>query len=363
MTLLLMMQVDLEAQTVEELLTQKKPSCRDLLTNAASVLPQLYAQQSIDSLIKAIGFIDAACPANTEMYYLKILVQIERPSILIPVARDPDFIEHLNSFALLLLPLKNHPGSVYDAEADKLVQLINQWAANLLKKKNLSADDYFFCSVLAGNIKNPEEEILANKDTYPNLFALLKQGYANERNSNSFTTTVIAGAWLPTGNLKALGRHPTLGIAFGTRTKTDELDFTLQIKFLKTPNRYDILRQNTLYSINNFFGGYLGLDYTKYFIHKTGYELGWLAGLGFDGFDITGSTDYGVNNDYLRPLSINSFNFNSGLQFNFFFDANAYIGLRSRYNFVNYANKGGTNLDGNSIAVDLLFGYTKRHNY
>ena len=59
---------------------------------------------------------------------------------------------------------------------------------------------------------------------------------------------------------------------------------------------------------------------------------------------------------YLKPLSINSFNFNTGLRFNYFFNARGFIGLQSRYNFINYGNKGGTSLRGDAISIDLLFG-------
>ena len=114
--LFLVMRIDLHAQTVEERLSQKKPSCRDVLINAASVLPQLYAQHCIDSLEKAISFIEAVCPDNDEVFYLKILEHIERPSILMPATVDSDFIEKLNRFAFSQGPLKNNNAAVYNAE-------------------------------------------------------------------------------------------------------------------------------------------------------------------------------------------------------------------------------------------------------
>ncbi|HRI22906.1 MAG TPA: hypothetical protein PLA68_18235, partial [Panacibacter sp.] len=307
--LLLATVLQLQAQTVEERLSQKKPTCREVMTNAASVLPELYAQHSLDSLEKAIGFIDASCPDITELFCLKTLLNIERPSILMPQSVDSNFIDKLNSYAASVQLLKNHNAQVYNSDEYKLISFIQEWATDLLKKRKLASGEIFFCNVLAGNIKNPERELLDNKEKYPELYALLKQGYTDARNSGGFTSAFIAGAWMPTSDLKVLGTHPSLGISFGGRTRNDELDFTLQFKFLKTPNSYEILRQNTLYSRNNFFGGYIGLDYTKYFIHTTAYELGWLGGLGFDGFDVASSSEYDNSNDYLKPLSINSFNF------------------------------------------------------
>ena len=361
--LLFVFTFQLKAQTVEELLSQKKPTCREVLINAASVIPELYLQHSFDSLEKAVNFIDASCPEMQETFYLKTLLNIERPSVLMPKSIDSNFIDKLNSYAVMLPILKRQASQVYNADEYKLILFIQQWATDLLKKKRLSPDEIFLCDVLAGNIKSPERELRTNKEKYPQLYALLKQGYINDRNSPSFTSAFIMGAWVPTKDLKVLGMHPSLGVSFGGRSKNDELDLTLQFKFINSKNSYDILRQNTVYSMNHFFGGYIGLDYAKYFVHKTGYELGWLGGAGFDGFDIANSSDYNTNNDYLKPLSINSFNINTGLRFNYFFNARTFIALQSRYNFINYGNKGGTSLRGDAVTIDLLIGVNSRRYY
>ena len=362
-TFLLLFAFQLRAQTVEELLSQKKPTCREVLINASSVIPDLYRQHSLDSLEKAITFIDASCPEVQEVFYLRTLLNIERPSILMPKTIDSNFIEKLNSYALMLPLLKKQSAQVYNAYEYKLILFIQQWATDLLKKKRLSVEEIFLCDVLAGNIKSPERELRANKEKYPQLYALLKQGDINDRNSSSFTSAFIIGAWKPTSDLKILGTHPSLGISFGGRSKNDELDLTLQFKFINSKNSYDILRQNTIYNIDHFFGGYIGIDYSKYFIHKTSYELGWLAGAGYDGFDVANSSDYNTNNDYLKPLSINSFNINTGLRFNYFFKARSFIALQSRYNFINYGNKGGTSLHGDAVTIDFLIGINSRRYY
>lgn len=353
---LFVINLQLHAQSVEERLTAKKPTCREVLANAASVLPELYAQKAFDSLEKAIDIIHNACLDVREVFYLRTLYSIERPSILLASNMDSDFMDKLNTYAARVAVLKNRNPQFYDADEYKLISFIKQWATDLLTEKNLSAEVRYLCNVFAGNINNPEKELRANKDEYPELYALLQQGYINERNSGGITSAFIVGTWMPTKDLKVLGNHPSVGISFGGRTVRDELDFALQFRFVNSKNSYDVLRQNTLYSRDAYFGGYIGVDYIRYIIHKTGYELGWLAGAGYDGFDITSFSDGNYNTDYLKPLSINSFNFNTGLRFNYFFNARGFIGLQSRYNFINYGNKGGTSLRGDAISIDLLFG-------
>ena len=349
--------LQIKAQSIEERLSAKKPSCIEVLSNASSLLPELYAQRAFDSLQKAIEFIHTSCLEIDEVFYLRTLFSIERPSILLSKNIDNDFIEKLNSYAARARFLKNRTPQYYDVAQYKLISFIKQWASDLLTNKKLSADDRFLCNVFAGNIVNPENELRVKKVEYPGLYSVMKQHSESERNGTGFTSTFIAGTWMPAKDLKLLGNHPAIGISFGGRAARDELDFTLQFRFINSKNSYNVLRQGTLYSQDGYFGGYIGLDYARYLIHKTSYELGIIGGIGYDGFDITKSSD--DNNDYLKPLSINSLNLNTGLRFNYFFTSHGFIGLQSRYNFINYANKGGTSLSGNAISVDVLIGIVR----
>ena len=84
--------MQLKAQSVEERLLEKKPTCREILLNAASVLPELYKQHAFDSLEKAVGFIQNSCTGINEVFCLKTLLSIQRPSILFPRVIDSNFI-------------------------------------------------------------------------------------------------------------------------------------------------------------------------------------------------------------------------------------------------------------------------------
>jgi hypothetical protein len=99
------------------------------------------------------------------------------------------------------------------------------------------------------------------------------------------------------------------------------------------------------------------VDYTHYLVSKLNFDLGLLAGAGYDGFDIT-SENY--NYDALKPLSIGSFNANAGFKLNYFLTTSFYIGLQARYNFINYVNHGGTSMNGDAFSVDLFIGGNKK---
>lgn len=87
---------------------------------------------------------------------------------------------------------------------------------------------------------------------------------------------------------------------------------------------------------------------------KPDVEFGWMAGAGYDGFDIPSSG----NEDYLKPSGIGSFNANTGIRFNYFNSNNTFLGVLARYHIANYKNKGGSSLQGNSFSIDLILGFT-----
>ncbi|HXL55894.1 MAG TPA: hypothetical protein VN958_06545, partial [Chitinophagaceae bacterium] len=221
----------------------------------------------------------------------------------------------------------------------------------------------FICKVFIGDITDPLKEIKQNKEKYPELSDLVQKNFTIQRKGFRSNYSFTSGIWLPSNNLSIVGNHPSFGLQLGGRGTHHGVDITMQFRFLKSANLYTVKRNNTLYKRDHFFGGYIGLDYTFYFISKTKFDLGWMAGAGYDGFDIANSSDENHNNNYLKPLSISSFNANTGVRFNYYFNPSFYLGLQSRYNWINYANSGGTNLNGDAISIDLIIGVNHKRLY
>jgi hypothetical protein len=167
--------------------------------------------------------------------------------------------------------------------------------------------------------------------------------------------SVTGGFWIPTEKLKLLGAHPSLGCQVGYHHNVNDLALTIQFKFIEAAHPYTVLRNGRLYDLTHFFGGYIGVDYTRFIISDKSFQLGVVAGAGYDGFDISS----GEGEEYLKPLSIGSLNVNTGLRFNFFYTARKFIGIQGRYNMINYKNEGGSTLTGDAITIDLIFGFNK----
>lgn len=352
-TSLCILNTKLKAQSLEQRLNQSRPSCADVFANAMDVLPELYKNNAFDSMQFVIDFVEKNCGKIYESFDLKLLLAIQRQAFKVEDHFDSISINNLASRAAGLGYYRTYR---YGNQPERTIfyDFSTQWAKDLLKRKNLDLNETLILKTLAGEEKAPINVIRKHKSDYPYLYQLLRSADETERSSQQGVISLLAGAWIPTNNLTLLGSHPALGLQFGTRNKLNELDLTVQFRFINSANQYTIMRQNTLYPSTHFFGGYAGLDYIRYLLHGTDVELGWLAGAGYDGFDV--ATSENGDKDYLKPLSIGSFNLNTGLRFNYFLKSRASVGLIMRYNMVNYKNTGGTSFKGDSFSFDIVVG-------
>jgi len=80
-----------------------------------------------------------------------------------------------------------------------------------------------------------------------------------------------------------------------------------------------------------------------------------VGGIGYDGFEaISENVDAGV-----ASKSINSLNINLGAGYRYYYKGDGrYLSLQPRINTVNYANKRGSDLSGNTISIRLIWGFS-----
>lgn len=353
------------AQSVRDQMMKKQPNCRDILINASDVLNNLYTEKSFDSMNVAVNIMEQTC-GNTspEVFYVKTLLAIQMSTFAVDsLTSGGNIYALLNAYIFNIKNLKYNGYSMgryqyhyYYPQEMKFYTLIQSWAKDLLVEKKLTNSELFISNVLAGNFMHPEATVKSSKDTYPDLYALLQSSYQIQRLQTKGVVTLISGVWLPSGHMKILGAHPSLGFQLGGRGKSNEIDLTIQLRFGNTPGRYYVSRNDSLYSLDHYFGGYIGIDYTHYFFRSIHFETGVIGGIGYDGFDIADPGNNDHSQDYLKPFSIGSLNLNAGLRVNYYFNPRFFIGIAAKYNSLNYGNKNGSNLSGNPISIDFIIG-------
>jgi hypothetical protein len=219
----------------------------------------------------------------------------------------------------------------------------------------LKPPEIFFLRLYSNDFENPFKMI--SSEAFKGT--LIQELYYNEikiyKEQIIFHGDYILGAWIPFDNLKMVGSHPFLGVRGGIKYKKYIIDATMGFKFGKSPNVYQVYENDSLWNTNHFFGGYLGLDlgYELFRIKKSSFDL--IGGIAFDGFDVLDNNQQQSNSDISK--SINALNLNIGLGYKFYLNEWSYLGLDVKYNFVNYKNPRGTDLGGNALTINLIYGF------
>jgi hypothetical protein len=172
--------------------------------------------------------------------------------------------------------------------------------------------------------------------------------------------------WYPNGNLSILGPHPYLGFIIGGRYKKFMFDFNATMRMLRSANYYKVENtdNDSVYLTKDYQGYYLGADCGYSLIKTKKQEVDILAGIGWEGIDVTIADS--VYNTY--P----SLNVNAGLGYKVYIGSRDtkkasvswYISAQAKYNFTGFNNKGGTDLAGGAFTFGIVCGcYRTAHNY
>jgi hypothetical protein len=165
---------------------------------------------------------------------------------------------------------------------------------------------------------------------------------------------LITGIWIPTGELKIFGVHPEFGWQIGTKRKKMNYDLTVIGRFLKSANNYEAYRSKNSppEQTDTFLGGHFSFDVGRDIVAVKGHELQLTSGIAFEGFNA-------LEKDKERDLDLraaNTYNLSVGLNYRFYITSKHYLGLRAKYNIVDYTLNNVVDYKGNAVSIQLLFG-------
>lgn len=343
------------------------------IVHAPVVLPELLQQYNYEAMKNFFAnWATSSIPDESLIFSGKALLAMETgkfSSLQLPC----DCLYYLSDYAKALTDIqeghfKYHmvlsERYTYDGTEDarKTYLFLRRWARTTLNSARLDSSALFICRVLAGEINDPKTVLKNDPSSCPRISQLQNQldvynqkNFMARRDGRRGTASIMVGGWFPTGHLQVLGSHPSVAVQLGWRDKRNEYDITWGFRFLHpTPQEYTFVRNDTLYSSRYYDGGYVGFEYTRYFVHKKYIDLGYTGGIGWDYFSVADGIT-GEHHDF-GTLNVNSFNFNYGLRIKYFLPRGTFVGLTAKYNVLAYSNKGGTDLTGNAFTLDLSFG-------
>jgi hypothetical protein len=341
------------------------PSCRHLFENCARALPGLYDAQNWDAIAALVRLRRERCGYQPDVLALATLLQIQQGTFTPDSLDIRQMYRWLDDYAHIIAPyIKGESFFNYfsakgynPTKFDRMIfSTTTEWSRRLLGTRRLDSLQTFLCKVFSGEISDPRRTVLNDTSRYLQLDSMINRSWEVLRNSRRFDMSGGFGIWMPNGNLSILGpKVDFVPLELGGRGRLNEVDLNFTLRFGQATQPYTVIRQFQPYTTNFYTGLFVGLTYTHYVVHRTRWETGFLAGIGFDGLDFSANPNSSSGMD-LSPITLGSLNTHIGWRYNYFFTPYVFMGLALRWNFVDYPTDGGSSLYGNAVSIDLLIG-------
>lgn len=350
----------LYGQDFDKLMVNRPVDCSDISYNSGVYFLKYLQEGKIDSAQSIIRYWEEKCGEREPVFRAKILLALNEGTYTDSLLNEGT-MSHIYNYKSRMDMIRNSSYYTYDEyksyfgftpPGQEFDQETQAMAKSLSKKYNPGSTEYILAEFYSGAVDSiflrlqngPEQELLLAEKYNAEVERYLKKG--------EFHMAWITGVWLPTGDLTTLGAHPELGFQMGAKRGKMNYDFTLLIKFLSAANEYTAYRDKTPEITDDFFGGYIGVDVGRDIYANNGHEFQLTGGIALDGFDaLEGDEDLDID-----PESTFSYNFNFGLGYRYYVTNSFYIGLKAKYNIVDYSINDVTDFKSNPVTIHLTIG-------
>ena len=351
------------AQNFDNLMSKKQIDCRDISYNSSIYFIKYMQENKLDSAKALLQYWENKCGAREPIYRAKILlalIQNEYNDTLL----QKGILNNIFNYQSRMDMIKHsnyYPYDMYTTyfgfippgqEFDKYTQHI---AKSLMQRYKPDQTEYLLTEFYGENC----DTLLYKLQTNSYHQSALTEEYGNTLKHYldlpEYHMSWITGMWIPTGKLNKLGIHPELGFQMGVKYKKMNYDIIMAIKFLNSPNAYYARRTNSDNSLeltNHFLGGHIGIDVGRDLYTNNGHEFQLVGGIAYDGFDaLEEDKDRNLNGE-----SISTYNFNIGLGYRYYITNTFYLGLRAKYNVVDYSLNNVIDFTGNPVTIQFIIG-------
>lgn len=352
------------SQEVEGLMTRKYIDCNDIIYNSTFLIPEYFEKGYLDTVSAITNYWEKRCGISEPLLRLKILLAINADTLNENIYSEIPIINYLINYR----ERKKNENRGIDYGLYYWIPPINnsfdnftkELALKLKREKTHSELDIFFLDFYSNDFNNIffrlQDTVLTN--------SVVRHAYDKEVskyiNVPEGHFSIYSGMWIPIGNISIVGNHTIFGFQGGLKSKRILIDGAIEFRFGNSPNTYFVEKNDSVYNTTHFFGGYFGLELGYELINYKSHEIDVLTGSGWDGFDVL---SIGDKNDPDRVTkTINALNFNFGIGYKKYFKNKSYVGIDAKYNLVNYQNKNGTDLAGNTLTIRLKLGISRNVN-
>lgn len=357
-----LMSISAYAQDFDNLLNKKQYNCEDVSYNSALLFEQYFTENKIDSAKSLLQYWESKCGLREPVMRAKILLSIKENDFN-NFSFPENSINYIFNYLNRMDMIKYNNPHIYDNYKAYYGYVPANQEFDIFTKKsfeelmaNYQGDEmeYLLCEFYSTNhdtiFSKIQSENYKDSPISKEYNKIVKQ-YLKEP---EFHMALILGAWIPTGELSKLGTHPEIGFQMGVKHRRINYDLIMAFRFLKSANEYYARREplGEQELTNNFFGGHIGFDLGYDIYAKKGNELQLTGGIAYDGFDALNSDD----DSGLKNATASSYNISVGLAYRYYINNETYIGVRAKYNFVDYTLNEVVDFTGYPITVQFTIG-------
>lgn len=335
--------------------------CEDVASMSAAMFQNYYEEGRADSAQYLLEYWRGKCGYTEPIVRAETLLKLKNGSSI----EDSSTEELLSSIYTYRSKLSLERSSNYNnyysdspyfgfipvgSEFDKFTK---RSAERLKERYDSNSLEYAICEFYEGSTDTLLTKLQGEELSGSPLGVELNREINSLLDQSDMHFAFITGLWVPTGDLSLLGVHPEIGFMLGAKCKKMSYDITMAFKFLDAKESYIASYDGGEHVTDHFFGGYIGADIGRdIYSYKRG-ELRLLAGIAFDGFDVVQSDE----ESDIEGVSSSTYNINMGLGYRYYLSNRFYLGLRTKYNIVDYSRGGVVDMSGNTISIQLTVGW------
>jgi len=350
-------------QDFDNLMTKRQADCSDISYNSGLGFIRYMQENKLDSAQLLLEYWEFKCGMREPIYRAKILLALIQNKYNDSILTEGT-LNHIFNYQNRMEMIKYSNYYLYDnyksyygfippgQEFDNYTQELSK---NLIREYDPNQIEYLFAEFYGENSDTIFSKIQTKIYGQNPLTTEYERAVNKYLNMPEFHMSWVTGLWIPTGKLAKLGLHPELGFQMGAKHKKMNYDLTMTFKFINSPNDYYARRTKSgglLELTHHFFGGHIGFDIGRDIYSNNGHEIQLTGGVAFDGFDALVEDK---END-LASESAGSYNFNFGLGYRYYVTNSFYLGLRAKYNMVDYSLNDVIDFTGNPITIQFTIG-------
>lgn len=351
------------SQDYDEQMINRQIDCSDISNNSAAYFMRYMHDYKLDSAENILNYWRRRCGLKEPLHRARIIHALERGSYAdslltsyiidyIFIYQDRQMIIEQSAFHVYD-QYQTYFGYIPPGESfDNFTQLK---AMKLKERYAPHSTEHLLCEFYGNNSDTIFDRLQSGDYNTSQLYRDYEREINKYKDKSEFHISLITGVWIPTGELKAVGIHPELGFQMGAKYKKMNYDFVLVMKFVKSPEPYyarDKNQNDSLVLTDHFLGGHIGVDVGRDIFVRKGHEIQITGGLAYDGFDVIESDE----DQDIKSSSASSYNISIGLGYRYYLTNSFYLGIRSKYNIVDYTLNGVVDYSGNPVTIQFIIG-------